>query len=106
MNNKLLKSFQSIYKDKKNIQSFSSYYQALCNWVVNNQRILGSELIQRNGLDILISLNLDNYLIESSKNELCLEQEEKRIGTINFSKVDGLFNEYKRYIMGYGNNTF
>lgn len=90
MNSKLLKSFQSIYRDKNNIQSFSSYYQALSNWVRNNQKILGSELIHRNRLDILISLDLGNYLIDPSDNELCLEQEEKRIGTINFSKVDGL----------------
>ncbi len=90
MNNKLLKSFRSIYQDKKNIQSFSVYYQALSNWVKNNQKTLGRELIYKYGLDILISLDLNSYLIDPKKNELYLEQEEKRIGNINFSKVDGL----------------
>lgn len=85
----MLKSFQSIYRDKKNMQSFSNYYQALCNWVKSNQKLIGSELICRNGLDVLISLDLDKYLVDSNTNELCLEKEENRIGK-DISNLDGL----------------
>ncbi len=89
MNNNVLNSFRRIYRDKKNMQSFSAYYHALCNWVKNNPKKLGSELIHRNRLDILISLDLDKYLVDSDTNELCLEKEENRIGK-DFSNLDGL----------------
>lgn len=88
-NNRLLKSFQSIYSDENNMKSFSNYYHALCNWVKSNQNYIGSELICRNGLDVLISLDLDNYLVDSDTNGLCLENEENRVGR-NFSSLDGL----------------
>ena len=92
MNNKLLKNFRDIYRNEKNIQSFSAYYRALCDWVENNRKILGDEVIHRNRLDMLISLDLDKYLIASSEIGLSLELEEKRIGTTNFSRVDGLLS--------------
>ena len=84
MNSKLLKRFRDIYSKKENLQSFYSYYQALCNWIKNNEKIIESELALRNRLDILnildglISLDLEKYLLDSNDIGLYLDKEKDR----------------------------
>lgn len=89
VNSRLFKRFISIYSEKNNIQSFKNYYQSLCNWIDSNKKMIGSELISRTYLDKMMSLDLDEYLVDPITNGLCLEKEAKRM-IKEYSNIESL----------------
>lgn len=87
MDSRLLKEFRDIFNNH-NIQSSIDYYKVLCLWVNRNKKIFGEHLLHINRLNVLTSLDIEKYIINSS--EIDLNNEINRIRKIDFKSLDGL----------------
>ena len=91
MNRELLKSFYEIFKRNDNFTTYKNYYNALCNWLRDNTNEISMELLTKNRLDILLSLDINEYATEEIKgNGLLLGKEKDRIGTLKYKQIEVL----------------
>lgn len=92
MNRKLLEKFRELYEDEKNLQSFRLYYKALCGWIENNKKTIGTEFIHGR-LKILLSLNLEDYHFEEiNGNGLDLNKEKERLTDYEYNDIEELLS--------------
>jgi len=88
MNNRILNSFRDIFNDQNNTASYTNYYIALCNWIIDNKEVISDELLERNRLVVLLNMDINKHIVDNP--ELQLENEKNRIGHVDFSSLDGL----------------
>ena len=73
---RLWASFKRL-ETKSNLESFESYYKALSTWVMENKKCFGDSVLKDFRLDVLITLNPDECVINN--NAISLEMEHKRM---------------------------
>lgn len=60
----LKESFKKIYLNTDNFISYKNYYIALTNWINYNIKVIDKDLLKKNGLDVLMNLDPDEYIID------------------------------------------
>ena len=89
MNIDVLNSFKNIFMNYDNLSSFKAYYLALCKWVKDNKEVFDANMDDMVRLDILLSLDVDEYVLECNTNGIVLSNEKKRIGEYDYSDTEG-----------------
>lgn len=88
MDKEALNSFQNLFEVEQHLESYITYYQALINWVKTNPEWFTDDLKKLCRLDVLLTLNPKQYVID--KPELLLELEKSRIGSREYETIDDL----------------
>lgn len=69
----LLKEYRAIPQNINNIAGYESYYMAYINFIKNNRILFQDEILERWGLDTLISIKPKEYIVENPEIDLSLE---------------------------------
>ena len=82
MNARLLKKFNILFEDEINLKSYTNYFIALRDWVINNKYLFINELEKNIRLKMLIQINIDNFDLETigRKNIVLLYEKERMTG--------------------------
>ncbi|UAC48111.1 hypothetical protein K6959_16270 [Bacillus aquiflavi] len=73
----LLKQYYSIFSNKNNLKDFKSYYLAFVRFINQNREFFTDTILEKWDLNVLITLNPDNYLVKNP--DISLPLEEKRL---------------------------
>lgn len=88
LEHKLWQSFIDVLGNPNTTKNFESYYSSIVSWIRENSEYFTVKLLQRNRLDILMSLEPLNYVID--KSDILLELELIRFEKNKPSNLDTL----------------
>ena len=94
MNARLLKKFNILFEDDNNLKSYTNYFIALRDWVINNKYLFINELEKNFRLKMLIQINIDNYDLETiGRKNISLLYEKERMTGRRYKTTEDLLEE-------------
>ncbi|HAT8011931.1 hypothetical protein E2R62_06915 [Citrobacter rodentium] len=82
----LIKEFHEISKCADNLESYERYYQAYVRFIIKNNKFFTKSILEKWGLDVLISINIEDYLVPNPGLSLTMEQ--KRLSKSTYEDID------------------
>ena len=94
MTARLLKEFNILFEDENNLKSYTNYFIALRDWVINNKYLFINELEKNSRLKMLIEINIDNYDLETiGRKNISLLYEKERMTGRRYKTTEDLLEE-------------
>ncbi|MDS9999626.1 hypothetical protein QJV14_02450 [Listeria cossartiae subsp. cayugensis] len=84
----LLKNFREIPQNDKNLESYGNYYQAYVKFVNEYRDFFTDSILEKWGLDVLISINSEEYIVSTP--DLSLYMEKQRLSKGEYKNIDTL----------------
>lgn len=84
----IMDSYLKMLSEKNTLTSYSAYFLSITSWIKNNLSFITDEIIEKNRVDILLKLNVDDYLVDYS--DIILSAEKERFEKIKIRNIEEL----------------
>lgn len=88
LNRQLVEKFRKISQVESNLESYENYYQAYVRFINEHKFYFTDEVMRKWGLDVLVSIDIGEYLVVNP--DLYLSLEKTRMGKGKYAKIDTL----------------
>ncbi|MBC2192434.1 hypothetical protein HCB44_09060 [Listeria sp. FSL L7-0229] len=83
---KLLKNFREIPQCDNNIESYKNYFQAYVKFINEYRDFFTDSILEKWGLDVLISINSEEYIVSTP--DLSLNMEKQRLSKGEYKDIN------------------
>ncbi|MBO0473437.1 hypothetical protein IGL98_002301 [Enterococcus sp. DIV0840] len=88
LDRELVKEFREISRCDNNLKSYEDYYQAYVKFINENRNYFTDLIIEKWGLDVLISIDSEEYIVPTP--DLSLSMEKERLSKGEYEDIDTL----------------